>query len=298
MAKQLMLIINPAAGKGEGSTVGGRLLDMYDAAGYEFKVHFTRKEGDAGRFAAQCDQNIDKIVCVGGDGTLSETLSGLLQAKYQPEICYVPMGSTNDLARSMNLSFDPMEAGKLVMEGESSLVDAGLFNDRYFSYVACFGAFSSTSYETDRSLKNKLGHFAYVLSGAKELTNIRPYPVRVECKEGVIEGDFLFGAVCNTRTVGGLLKLPVTVDELSDGRHELFLVREPKDINETQQLLTALTLGNYKSDLIECHSVSQATFHMPEEMPWSLDGERADAGRKVEFSTVPHAYRLMLPRKE
>lgn len=298
MAKQLMLIINPAAGKGEGSMVGGRLLDMYDAAGYEFKLHFTRREGDAGRFAAQCDESIDKIVCVGGDGTLSETLSGLMQAKYQPEICYVPMGSTNDLARSMNLSFDPMEAGKLVMEGESSWVDAGLFNDRYFSYVACFGAFSSTSYETDRSLKNKLGHFAYVLSGARELTNIRPYSVRVECKEGVIEGDFLFGAVCNTRTVGGLLKLPVTLNELSDGRHELFLVREPKDINETQQLLTALTLGNYKSDLIECHSVSQATFYMPEEMPWSLDGERADAGRKVEFSTVPHAYRLMLPRQE
>lgn len=298
MEKQLMLIINPAAGKGEGSTVGGRLLDMYDAAGYTFRIHFTRQEGDAGRFAAMCDESIDKIVCVGGDGTLSETLSGLLKAKYQPEICYVPMGSTNDLARSMGLSFDPMEAGKLVMEGESSWVDAGLLNDRTFSYVACFGAFSSTSYDTDRTLKNKLGHFAYVLSGAKELTNIRPYPVRVECKEGTIEGRFLFGAVCNTRTVGGLLKLPVTMEELSDGRHELFMVREPRDINETQQLLTALTLGNYNNDLIECHSVSQAVFHMPEEMPWSLDGEKAEAGRKVEFNTLPRAYRLMLPRKE
>ena len=298
MAKQLMLIINPAAGKGEGSTVGGRLLDMYDAAGYECKIHFTRKEGDAGRFAAACDESIEKIVCVGGDGTLSETLGGLMNAAYQPEICYVPMGSTNDLARSMNLSFDPIEAGSLVMDGESSWVDVGKFNDRFFSYVACFGAFSSTSYDTDRALKNKLGHFAYLLSGAKELTNIRPYPVRVECKEGMIKGNFLFGAVCNTRTVGGLLKLPVTRDELSDGRHELFMVREPKDINETQQLLAALTLGNFNSDLIECHSVSQATFFMPEEMAWSLDGERAEAGRKVEFRTVPHAYRLLLPRKD
>lgn len=298
MAKQLMLIINPAAGKGEGSTVGGRLLDMYDAAGYECKIHFTRKEGDAGRFAAACDESIEKIVCVGGDGTLSETLGGLMNAAYQPEICYVPMGSTNDLARSMNLSFDPIEAGSLVMDGESSWVDVGKFNDRFFSYVACFGAFSSTSYDTDRALKNKLGHFAYLLSGAKELTNIRPYPVRVECKEGMIKGNFLFGAVCNTRTVGGLLKLPVTRDELSDGRHELFMVREPKDINETQQLLAALTLGNFNSDLIECHSVSQATFFMPEEMAWSLDGERAEAGRKVEFRTMPHAYRLLLPRKD
>lgn len=298
MAKKLMLIINPAAGKGEGSAVGGRLMDMYDAAGYQFQVHFTRTVGDAGSFAAACDERIDKIVCVGGDGTLSETLSGLLRAAYQPEICYVPMGSTNDLARSMKLPFEPLEAGRLVMEGESSWVDAGLFNTRPFSYVACFGAFSSTSYDTDRALKNKLGHFAYVLSGAKELTNIRPYQVRVECKEGTIEGRFLFGAVCNTRTVGGLLKLPVTMEELSDGRHELFMVREPRDINETQQLLTALSLGNYNNDLIECHSVSQATFYMPEEMPWSLDGERADAGRKVEFCTLQHAYRLMLPRKE
>lgn len=297
MAKLLKLIVNPAAGKGEGSAVAGRLMDMYDAAGYEVCVHFTRKEGDAGRFAAGCDERVDKIVCVGGDGTLSETLSGLLTAPCQPEICYVPLGSTNDLARSMNLPFDPMAAGRLVMEGESSWVDAGKLNDRVFSYVACFGAFSSTSYETDRALKNKLGHFAYVLSGAKELTNIRPYCVRVECKEGTIEGRFLFVAVCNTRTVGGLLKLPVTVEELSDGRHELFMVREPRDINETQQLLTALTLGNYNHDLIECHAVSQATLHMTEETPWSLDGERAEVGRKAEFSTIPHAYRLMLPRR-
>ena len=114
----------------------------------------------------------------------------------------------------------------------------------------------------------------------------------------MIEGDFLFGAVCNTRTVGGMLKLPVTVDDLSDGKHELFLVRAPKDVSETQQLITALTLGNFKSELIECHSVSQATFYMPEEMPWSLDGERADAGRKVEICNVPSAYRLMVPRQE
>lgn len=298
MEKELMLIINPAAGKGEGSAVAGRLMDMYDAAGYTFRVHFTRKEGDAVRFAAACNEHIDKVVCVGGDGTLSETLSGVLKAPHRSEICYVPLGSTNDLARSMNLSFDPLEAGALVMKGESISVDAGQFNDRYFSYVACFGAFSSTSYETDRSLKNKLGHFAYVLSGAKELTNIRRYPVRVDCKEGTIEGDFLFGAMCNTRTVGGLLKLPVTFSELSDGRHELFLVRAPKDINETQQLIAALTLGNFNTELIECHSVSQAVFHMPEEMPWSLDGERADAGRKVEIKTLPSAYRLMVPRKE
>jgi len=297
MAKKLTLIINPAAGKGEGSAVGGRLLDMYSAAGYEYQALFTRTAGDAARFAAQCNETEDVLVCVGGDGTMSETLTGLLKAKKQPPLCYVPLGSTNDLAYSLQLPMEPLEAGRLAIDGEEKWLDAGRFDEHVFSYVASFGAFTSTSYETDRALKNKLGHFAYVLTGARELPNIRAYPVRVECKEGLIEGRFLFGAVCNASRVGGTLKLPVTQDNFCDGKLELFMVREPRDLSEIPQLLLALASGNYTHELIECHTITQATFHMPEEMPWSLDGEKAMGGRRVEISALEKAYQLMMPSR-
>lgn len=297
MAKKLVLIINPASGRGEGSSVGGCLLNMYDEAGFACQTFFTRKAGDARRVAASCDETVDMLVCVGGDGTMSETLAGLLEAKKQPPLCYVPLGSTNDLARSLKLPVDPLEAGKLALTGVKTRLDAGRFDKSTFSYVASFGAFTSTSYETDRALKNRLGHFAYVINSAKELPNIHAYPVRVECKEGVIEGRFLFGAVCNASRVGGTLKLPVTESNFSDGKLELFMVREPKDLSEISQLLIALAGGNYTHELIECHSVTQAVFHMPDEMAWSLDGEKAVAGRKVEISTLPSAYELLMPHQ-
>ena len=298
MAEKLMLIINPAAGRGEGASVCGHLLDLYDQAGFECRVHFTREAGDAQRFAASCDESVDMLVCVGGDGTMSETLAGLVKAKAQPPLCYVPLGSTNDLARSLNLPTEPIEAGWLALEGERTRLDAGMFDDKTFSYVASFGAFTSTSYETDRALKNKLGHFAYVLTGAKELPNIHAYPVRVECSEGTIEGRFIFGAVCNASRVGGTLKLPVTQDNFSDGKLELFMVREPRDLNELSQLLLALVGGNYTHELIECHTVTEATFYMPDDMAWSLDGEKAEAGKTVHIRTLPQAYEMMLPYKE
>lgn len=295
MARKLCLIVNPASGRGAGDKALKRLRPLYEGAGYAVSVTCTRGAGDARRAAAACDGDTARVVCVGGDGTLSETLDGLLRAAYRPPVCYVPLGSTNDFARSANLPRGLDAAARLALTGEESQVDAGLLGERAFTYVACFGAFSRTSYITGRKLKNKLGHLAYVLSGAKELTRIRPYRVRVESDAGAADGDFLFGAVCNTRSLGGMVRLPVPPGALSDGRHELLLVREPRDIRQALSLLWAIAHGRAEHPLITCLHVSRAVFYMPGDCPWSLDGEYMPGAPELTFQNLKGAWRVLRP---
>lgn len=295
MGDSLLLIVNPAAGMGRGRTLKDEIGRMYQRYGWATDIRETEKAGDAARFALEEAAVHGMVMCVGGDGTLSETLGGLTQVTDAPPLCYVPMGSTNDLALSAGLPRDPMSAAAVGLAGNPVPMDAGEFDGRVFSYVASFGAFTRTSYETDRALKNRIGHLAYILTGAQELTRIQSYHVRVETEEERIEDEFFFGAFCSTRSLGGTLRLPVEPDALRDGCHELLMVRKPRSITDLAGLLPSLLAGDYGHPLLVFRHVRQAVFHMPEPMPWSLDGERADAGAEVRVRCLRHAYRLMMP---
>lgn len=295
MPDQLLLIVNPAAGMGRGETIKDEIARMYERYHWHTDICCTRGGGDAARFALEGAADHDLVMCVGGDGTLSETLGGLTRVPDAPPLCYVPMGSTNDLALSAGLPRDPMSAAAVGLGGQPTSIDAGSFDGRVFSYVASFGLFTRTSYETDRELKNKIGHLAYLLTGVQELKHIVSYPVRVEADGETIEDEFFFGSMCNTRSLGGTVKLPLGKDDLSDGRHELLMVRKPRSITELSGLLPTVVAGKYDHPLLVYRHVQQAVFTMPEGLSWSLDGERADAGTRVEVKNLHHAYRLMLP---
>lgn len=295
MGNNLLLIVNPAAGMGRGKTLKDEIAHMYQRYGWNVDICETAGAGDAARFAQEESDGHNLLMCVGGDGTLSETLGGLTKLPDAPPLCYVPMGSTNDLALSAGLPHDPMSAAAVGLAGNPTPMDAGDFNGRVFSYVASFGAFTRTSYETDRALKNKLGHLAYILTGAQELTRIQSYEVTVDLPEETIEGEFFFGAFCSTRSLGGMVKLPMEEDGLHDGKHELLMVRRPRSITDLSGILPSMLAGSYDHPLVVYRHVEKAVFHMPEPMPWSLDGERGDAGTEVRVRNLPSAYRLMLP---
>ena len=294
---RLLLIVNPAAGMGRGAALEGDIAHLYASQGWRVTLCETATAGDAARFAIEEAASHKLVLCVGGDGTLSETLGGLIRVPNAPPLCYVPMGSTNDLAQSAGLPHDPLEAAAVGLNGRPLPIDAGTFNGQLFSYVACFGAFTRTSYETDRALKNRIGHLAYVLSGLQELGRIESYPVTIRCEEEEISGDFIFGSVCNTRSLGGILKLPLGYENLRDGLHELIMVRQPKRATDLGTLLSSLLGGHLDHPLLVYRQITNAVFNMPAEMPWSLDGERADAGERVEIMNLRHAYQLMIPNK-
>ncbi|MGM9662847.1 MAG: diacylglycerol/lipid kinase family protein, partial [Oscillospiraceae bacterium] len=248
MAKTLMLIVNPRAGRARAT---GALFDAaahFSEAGYLVSIRQTRARMDAARFVREEGERFDAVVCCGGDGTLNETVSGLLCLKDPPPLGYIPCGSTNDFAASLHLPDQPLEAARRITESSGKLLDVGSFNGRPFVYVASFGAFTKASYSAPQNVKNDLGHLAYLLEGVKDISTLRPYRASVTAGYETFDGEFLFGAVTNATSVGGVMKLQEDLVVLDDGQFELLLIPNPSSAAELQSLVRSLVLQDFTGD--------------------------------------------------
>lgn len=292
--RKLLMIVNPRAGKNKSR---GPLFDAAAAlsqAGYFLSIHMTSAPGDAAETAAREGGRYDLVVAVGGDGTLNEVASGLVRLKRPPLLGYLPQGSTNDFAASLRISGDPAEAAAAIARNVPRLLDVGFWNGRAFLYVASFGAFTRTSYAAPQNAKNALGHFAYILEGMKDLSTLRPYRIRLAAGGETLDGEYLFGAVCNSTSIGGLMKLDPERVVLDDGLFELLLIPNPKTAAELQSLVHALLNQQYDSQGLVFRHVSSVRLETEEDLPWSLDGEYAPSVPVVDIENRRQALTMLL----
>lgn len=297
--KKMLFIMNPYAGKRRANKYLSDIMEMFNRADYLVTVHMTAGPGDATGVVQELAPNMDIVVCCGGDGTFNETVAGLLKANVDIPVGYIPAGSTNDFAASLHLPTEPLEAAQEIVEGVPVSYDAGSFCGRFFSYVASFGAFTRTSYTTPQSIKNALGHTAYVLSGISELSQIRPEHIKMEINGEVVEDDFLFGAICNSTSVGGILTLDPKQVDMADGKLEVLLVRSPRSILELTECIAAVQSQQYNNcEMITFRSGSQLEITADPEMPWTLDGEREDGHEHITVVNKHLAYRLVQKPRE
>lgn len=285
--KQILLIVNPAAGTKKAGKQLSQIVSAFNRAGYAPRLFVTSKQGDATMAVKTMHHGVEMVVCCGGDGTLNEVVSGMLSADLQIPIGYIPAGSTNDFARSLHLSSDLLTATDQIINGTARPYDIGQFNDRYFSYVASFGAFTKTSYATSQSVKNTFGHLAYVVQGLQEVFNIRKIHLTVKADDEEWEGDYCFGAVCNATSIGGILALDEAIVDMSDGLFELLLVKAPKDVSEITECISALQNKRYDSRMLTFCNAKSITITTEEGMAWSLDGEKAEAPATVTIENLP-----------
>jgi YegS/Rv2252/BmrU family lipid kinase len=269
------------------------VVEIFNRAGYLVQTYLTAGQGDAAIAAETMSEGMDLVVCAGGDGTFNETVAGLLRSGRDIPIGYLPCGSTNDFANSLKLSSSLTRAARDIVEGAPVPVDVGLFHGRHFTYVASCGAFAKTSYTTPQSVKNALGHLAYLLEGLGEIPQIRPISLRLELENRVIEDDFLFCAISNSTSVGGILTLDPKQVDMSDGNFEVLLVREPRDAQEIAQCIRALQNQKYNCAMMTFLSTPKVTVRCDPGIPWTLDGEKADGGAEITIENCHHAIRLM-----
>lgn len=292
--KKLLLIVNPCAGQKKVKKQLTEIIDIFNRADYVVITHITSSSGDGEKACIRYAGEVSLIVCCGGDGTFNETVSGVLKSGRDVPIGYIPAGSTNDFASSLRLSSDLLQAARDIVEGQPKRLDIGLFGKRHFSYVASFGAFTRASYTTPQNIKNALGHTAYVLSGIQELSQIRSHPVRFKLPDGkTIEDKFLFGAICNSTSVGGILTLAPDRVDMADGKLELLLIRAPKDLFELGECVRALQQKTYNCEMITFLSTESVTVSTPDEMCWTIDGEQEPGHTETAVSCLYHAIQVI-----
>lgn len=298
MHKRMLLILNPAAGQKRANRYLTDMVALFNANGYMCTVFCTAARGEATRIAKEQAQAFDMIACIGGDGTLNEVISGLLDSGVSIPIGYIPSGSTNDFASSLGLSRDIMTAARDIVQGAPVALDAGSFNGRRFTYVASFGAFTEASYATPQSAKNALGHLAYVLEGVLELPNIRPVHLALDAAGQHFEGDYIFGAISNATRIGGVLALDKERVSLNDGLFEITLIKTPQTIAELSRIAQSLQTRQYDPELISFCTAQQADIFASADMPWTLDGEYAPGSAHIHVEALPQAIHMLLKQRQ
>lgn len=296
MTKKMLLILNPRSGRCKGIRRLNEVIQVAQNRGYLPTVLITQKAGDAQEFACTYGGQTDMIACIGGDGTFSEVVSGLIAGGHDVPLGYIPAGSTNDYAASLGLSQDMKTAAEDMFDGRITVYDVGRLGNRYFTYVTAFGMPAKASYSAPQDLKNLFGHFAYILEGIYDLRSLKAEHARIETEKGVVEGDYLMGTISNTTSIGGILQFNPDDVLLNDGYLELMLVSKPTTIKSFSQLIQAVTNKNYaECDCITFCKTRWLKIAADNPMPWTVDGEYMEDCREVEISAVPAAIRVAVP---
>ncbi len=295
MSQKILLVYNSKAGKGLFVPRLADVVDMFVKAGYRVEVYPTQKPKDAIEVAQSVNGYIDMIVAAGGDGTLDEVVTGIVRSGRDIPIGYIPVGSTNDYATSLNMSTSVLGAAGDIVGGEPQAVDIGEFNNDVFVYVAAFGAFTDVSYDTNQDMKNLFGHLAYIFEGMRRLADIKSYHARVEVEGKVHEGDFIYGMVTNSVSVGGIRGMTGKNVYLDDGAFETMLIHTPTNPIELNEIITALLTGNIEmSSLVEYYHTDHIHIISDEEIPWTLDGEYGGNHSDVLIRNLKQRVRIIL----
>lgn len=294
VAKKMLFVFNPKAGKGKIKTHLLDIVDIFSSHNYEIIIRSTQAPRDAYEKAKEYADSVDLIVCSGGDGTLDEVVTGIMEVDSSVPIGYIPAGSTNDFANSLFMPKNMIRVAEMIMAEELYHCDIGRFNQKTFAYVAAFGLFTDVSYETDQDLKNVLGHVAYVLEGVKRLFDIKSYHMKVSSEEVQVEDDFIVGMITNSRSVGGFKNLTGKNVDMNDGFFEVTLIVHPKNPLQLQEIMTALVMAEDNTDMIYSFKTRQLTIETDEEVPWTLDGEFGGNHSYVEIENRHKALNLYL----
>ncbi|MCQ2442376.1 MAG: YegS/Rv2252/BmrU family lipid kinase [Oscillospiraceae bacterium] len=290
--KTLLFLYNPHAGKAHIASRLHEIVHIFQTAGYLTTVYATTGPRDAVEKLHELAGQFDHIVCAGGDGTLSEAISGLIDSNYPGNLGYIPAGSTNDFSKTLGIPSTELEAARIAVNGSAVACDIGSFNRLHqFVYVAAFGIFTAVSYQTPQEFKNMLGHLAYVLEGIRSLTEVANYHLRLQWDQGEMEGEFIYGAVSNSVSIGGF---PNPLSEqviLDDGVFEVMLVRSPHSILELNGIIAEL-LTSEPSENVICFQTSRLSIQSASEIPWTLDGENGGKHCFVDIRNLHNAINL------
>lgn len=298
-SKKLIIIANPCSGKAKIKNDLLKIVQIFSQADYDVTVYPTKSRGDATQKAASLKEGeFDRIVICGGDGTLNEVITGIMQSNIRCTIGYIPLGTLNEWSSGLKISRNAITAASDIVTGTEIDLDIGKFNGRYFSYTASFGAFTEASYSASQDIKNVLGQAAYLFEGIKSLANIKPIHLKFSCNGKEVEDDYLFGAVSNSMSVGGIVKFKDSLVKLDDGEFEVLLIKNPSSILQFQSILDGIIRKDLDRKGIEFFHTSQITVTGGKDVAWTLDGEYAPGEDTVTLTNMHSALHLIVPQQD
>ena len=298
--KKMLFLVNPKAGKKVVKNKIFEMITIFTKAGYHVEFHPTLNANDAALCVEKMGANYDMIVCAGGDGTLDNTVTGLMKLKENGitvPLGYIPCGSTNDFGKSLRLSMNPVKAARDIVKGTECPIDVGVLGGQNFIYVAAFGIFTDISYSTPQKLKNLLGHSAYIMEAFKELSRIDPVKIAARFDDEVVKGEFLYGQITNSLSVGGMKLIGPRDVSFCDGEFECLLIKKPRNPFELAKILKSIAVNKMDPKLVYHTKAKQIKIIGEKPIPWTVDGEEGGIFKEVKAKNINKAITLILNDK-
>lgn len=293
MRKEVLVIYNPKSGKNGANAMLPKVVNGLCARDCRVTVYPILSNFGAEEILAAEDGKCEHVVCCGGDGSLNHTINGLMRMENRPLLTYIPSGSTNDFAASMGISSDIVKSCQALVHGTPFYYDIGKFNDKYFNYIAAFGAFTQVSYSTPQNSKNYLGHAAYIIEGLRHLPSGQFYNVTVTSEEKIYKGDYVYGSVSNSTSIGGVNLGNSRDISMNDGLFEVLLIKAPKNVLEVQNIIASILMQNFDSPYIDYFKSRSVKMEFASPTSWTLDGEFGGNVSCAQISVINQAIGLM-----
>lgn len=286
MEKKILLVVNPVAGKGTTSKDINQIKENFEMSGFEVETKLTTLDNSAEKIVEKSDSKEDIIVAIGGDGTLNGVVNGVTKSKKNVKLGFIPFGTTNDFARTLKIPTDRFFLSKNINDFKYKKCDTGKFNEKYFNYISAFGVFAETSFSTSRKEKNKFGRLAYIRTGTKNFIETeQAYHLKVTLDGEVIEGDFEYGSISNSKYIGGFQLFKEDEININDGEFEVILIKKTKNKAELLRTYTKLAM-QVRDDNVIYKKAKNITIQSDKKMVWSLDGEEVLSGNKIEINNL------------
>ena len=296
MSIKVLTIINPTSGKGNIANYANEIKHNLEKQDMEVNMQLTKEEYNAKKIILDNIEGQDLILICGGDGTFNEAVSAIMESGVQVSIAYIPLGTTNDLARSLNMPIKDISITRKLLESKAKVLDIGKFNEnRYFTYIAAFGIMTDVSYKTSQKAKNKFGKLAYYMKAIKELIKIPTYKVKIKFDEEELEGEFIYGGISNSMSIAGFRWFNEEDIDLSDGKFEAIFIRKPKKLSGYFRLLNDFRHKDYmvNRDFVY-FKASNIQIQTDKNVAWTIDGEYAGDMNFVEIENINKAIELAI----
>lgn len=296
MSIKVLTIINPTSGKGNIVDYAKEIKHNLEEQNMEVNIQLTKKGYNAKKIIADNIEGQDLVLICGGDGTFNEAISAIMESGIQISIAYIPLGTTNDLAKSLNMPIKDISITKKLLESKARVLDIGKFNEnRYFTYIAAFGIMTDVSYKTSQKAKNKFGKLAYYMKAIKELIKIPTYKVKIKFDEEELEGEFIYGGISNSMSIAGFRWFNEEDIDLSDGKFEAIFIRKPKKLSGYFRLLNDFRHKDYmvNRDFVY-FKASNIQIQTENNVAWTIDGEYAGDLNFVEIENINKAIELAI----
>ena len=241
--KKIRLIYNKSAGQNKGGEIISEVIGRLSENGFEVTAFRASRENSCEDFIANTPEDTYGIVVAGGDGTINKAVNFMKKHNINVPLGIIPAGTSNDFALHLGVYGDIDKAVDRIIEGNVEGVDIGKVNDRYYVNILAAGMFSGTSHKTDKRLKEMLGHASYFITAAREPFEQKPFKIRIETEDGIVEEDVVVVMIFNGSSVGRI-KLFSDNSSVQDGLLDIVILRNGKMV-ETLKILNEFEDGKF-----------------------------------------------------